>query len=94
MGGGLAGGYFVLLELLNRTIRRPEELKKRFDIIPLVTIPYMETRAEKFKRRGFLVSMFVMVLVTVPAGLWYVHSYYIPLELLAIKVANRLGALL
>ena len=94
MGGGLAGGYFVLLELLNRTIRRPEELKKRFDIIPLITIPYMETRAEKFKRRGFLVSMFVMVLVTVPAGLWYVHNYYIPLELLAIKVANRLGGLL
>lgn len=90
-GGGLAVGFFVLLEILNRTIRRPAELQSRFGIIPLAVVPYMESRREKIIRRTALVSAFVAVLIGVPAALWYVDTQYMPLDILANKVFDRLG---
>ncbi|TDX21579.1 GumC family protein [Rhodovulum visakhapatnamense] len=50
-GIGLAGAYFVLLELINRTIRTPSELTGRFNITPLTTIPYLEPPQRPRRRR-------------------------------------------
>ena len=90
-GLGLAGGFFFLLELLNRTIRRPTELRSRFGIVPLASIPYMESRRERTMRRTILITAFVAVLISVPAILYYIDTQYMPLELLANKIINRLG---
>lgn len=90
-GGGLAVGFFVLLELLNRSIRRPFELQAKFGIIPLAVIPYMESRREQMIRRLVLVSAFVAVLIGVPAALWYIDTQYMPLDILANQVFDRLG---
>ena len=90
-GLGLAGGFFFLLELLNRTIRRPTELRSRFGIVPLASIPYMESRRERTMRRTILITAFVTVLISVPAILYYIDTQYMPLELLANKIINRLG---
>lgn len=90
-GLGLAGGFFFLLELLNRSIRRPNELKSRFGIVPLASIPYMESRRERTMRRTILITAFVAVLISVPAVLYYIDTQYMPLELLANKIINRLG---
>jgi uncharacterized protein involved in exopolysaccharide biosynthesis len=51
-GIGLAVGLFVLLEILNRTVRRPVEISRALGIEPLVTIPYISTRTERFRRFG------------------------------------------
>ncbi|MEP3638234.1 MAG: hypothetical protein ABJN14_13365 [Paracoccaceae bacterium] len=90
-GLGLAGGFFFLLEFLNRTIRRPTELRSRFGIVPLASIPYMESRRERTMRRTILITAFVAVLISVPAILYYIDTQYMPLELLANKIINRLG---
>jgi polysaccharide chain length determinant protein (PEP-CTERM system associated) len=90
-GMGLAGAYFMLLELLNRAIRRPDELTGRFEITPISTIPYIESQREKFARRAGLVTAMVIVLVSVPWGLWYVDSHYMPLELIVQKSLGKLG---
>ena len=90
-GGGLAVGFFVLLELLNRSIRRPFELQSKFGIIPLAVIPYMESRSERRRRRALLVGAFVTVLIGVPAVLYYIDTTYMPLDILANKVFDRLG---
>lgn len=93
IGAGIAaaGGLFVLLELLNRTIRRPVELSNRFEITPIATLPYMESKGERRLRRAALVSATLVVLAGVPAGLWYVDTYFMPLDLLASKITDRLG---
>jgi polysaccharide chain length determinant protein (PEP-CTERM system associated) len=93
IGGGLAlaAGFFMLLELLNRTIRRPAELQARFGIMPIATIPYMESAQERFRRRALLVGAFLLVLIGVPAILYYIDVNYMPLEILAHKVFDRLG---
>lgn len=90
-GLGLAGGYFMLLELLNRTVRRPAELVSRFNVTPITTIPYMESRSRRVMRRTGLIAATLFVLIAVPAALWYVDTNYIPLELVVQKGLNKLG---
>lgn len=90
-GAGLAVGFFVLLELLNRSIRRPSEIISRFGVTPLATIPFMESQTHRWIRRGALITAFVAVLVGVPLALWVIDSQYMPLELLASKIAGKLG---
>lgn len=89
-GLGLASAYFLLLELLNRKFRRPAEFVSRFDIVPITTIPYIESRSEKFWRRTALVGAFVFVLISVPTALYLVDTHYMPLEILTEKILQRL----
>lgn len=90
-GIALAVGYFVLLEVLNRVIRRPVELVERFEIEPLATIPYMESRGERIWRRTGMVLTTLAVLIAVPAGLWYVDTFHLPLEIIVQKGLDQLG---
>ncbi|CUH49060.1 GumC family protein [Ruegeria atlantica] len=96
-GGGslfgiLAGiGLIALLELLNRTLRRPEDLVAKLDIRPLATIPYIPTSGEVMRFRVLrLLRMFVIV-VGVPAAVYAVHVFYQPLDLLAERVMDKIG---
>lgn len=90
-GIALASAYFVLLELLNRTIRRPAEMMSRFNITPITSIPYMESRQRRFMRRSGLIGASLFALVSVPLALWYIDSNYLPLEILVQKGLSRLG---
>lgn len=91
LGMGLAGAYFVLLELLNRSVRRPAELVGRFNVTPITVIPYMESRWERFLRRSAILAATAVVLVGVPLTLWYVDTNYLPLEIVVQKGLARLG---
>ena len=51
----------------------------------------MESRRERTIRRTVLITAFVAVLISVPAILYYIDTQYMPLELLANKIINRLG---
>lgn len=90
-GLGLAAAYFALLELLNRTIRRPAEMTARLGITPLVTIPYMESKRDIRVRRGLQIAIFLAVLVLVPALLWAIDQYYLPLDLLMARIMDKIG---
>jgi uncharacterized protein involved in exopolysaccharide biosynthesis len=91
VGLALAGGYFALLEVLNRTVRRPAELTGRFNIVPLATIPYMESRRHRFARRGGMIVAMLIVITGVPAALWYIDTNYQPLEILVQKMLDRVS---
>lgn len=93
VGIGLAGAYFALLEVLNRTIRRPAEIISRFDVTPIAVIPYIESRGRRFMRRATLVTLTLLVLIGVPLVLWYIDTNYMPLDLLVQKILQRLGIL-
>jgi polysaccharide chain length determinant protein (PEP-CTERM system associated) len=90
-GGALAVGFFMLLELLNRTIRRPFEMQSKYGIIPIAVIPYMESRKERMARRALLVGAFLAALIGIPVALYLIDTHYMPLDLLANKVFDRLG---
>lgn len=91
VGLALAGGFFALLELLNRAIRRPEELISRFNVTPIATIPYIESSGRRTLRRLLLITGSIIALVGVPVALWYIDTNYIPLDLLVQKILSRFG---
>lgn len=96
-GGGtvfgiLAGlALIVLLEAMNTTARRPEDLVKRFGITPFTTIPYIRTRQQTFFQRSLKLLLIFAILTGIPAAIYAVHVYYLPLDLIADKVMNKLG---
>ncbi|SEW44255.1 polysaccharide chain length determinant protein, PEP-CTERM locus subfamily [Cognatiyoonia koreensis] len=91
VGMALAGGFFVLLELLNRTVRRPAELVSKFGVTPIATIPYMESRSRRIARRTTLVGVSLAVLIGGPLALWYIDTNYMPLDLIVRAVLARLN---
>ena len=91
-GVGLAGLYFAVLEFLNRSvIRTPRELTNRFNITPIATIPYMESRRRRLVRRGGIVAAMLLVLLGVPAALWFIDTNFMPLELFVQRGLAKLG---
>jgi len=96
-GGGVGGGIFLgiglifLIELLNRSVRRPTDLVKNFGIAPLVTIPYMRTPSEMMRRRSGFVALLLLAVVGIPAAIYAVHVYVAPLDYIFGKVAEKLG---
>lgn len=90
-GLGLAGAWFMLLEILNRSIRRPAELVSRFNVTPITSIPYMESQGRRLARRAGLITATLAVLVAVPLGLWYIDTYYRPLEIVVRQGLAFLG---
>lgn len=91
LGLGLAGAFFALMELLNNTIRRPAELQSRFQVTPLAVIPFIEGRRDRRRRQGVLLAAILAVVIVIPLVLWGLHTQYMPLDILAQKIVNRLG---
>lgn len=91
MGLVLAFGFFFLMEAFNRTVRRPVEITHRLGITPLAVLPYMESRRDRFARRSARIVAALVVLAGVPAALWAIDTYYLPLDLLADRVLDRIG---
>ncbi len=91
VGVGLALALFGLLEVINRTVRRPAEITRALNIEPLVTIPFIETRRERFARIGLRTAWLLLVLVGLPAALWAIDTHYMPLDQLAGMILDQLG---
>ncbi|WP_091433370.1 GumC family protein [Aliiroseovarius sediminilitoris] len=90
--GILAGlGLVVLLEFLNRSIRRPEDLVSKLGIAPLATIPYITTVGENSHRRKLRILGVVIILLGIPVAVYAVHVFYQPLDLLADRIMDKIG---
>jgi hypothetical protein len=92
-GAGLvmAAALVFLLELLNRSVRRPAELVDALGIVPFGTIPYIETRAEIVRRRLKLVGGMTVAVLGLPLALYVAHLYLMPISALIGVVAERTG---
>jgi len=90
---GIAAGIalVVLIELLNRTARRSDDIVARLGVRPLATIPYMRSRGEVIRKRLLKTVSYLTILVGLPAAVYAVHLYYLPLDLLADEAMNRIG---
>lgn len=95
--GGVAAGLFlglavvVLLELLNRSIRRPVDLSRGLGIVPIATLPMMRTPGEIAWRRAVMAGVIMTSTVGIAAGIFFVHTQVMPLDLLVDKAVQQLG---
>lgn len=96
-GGGTAFGVIVgfalifLMDLLNTSARRPVDIVNKLGITPLTTIPYIQTRGQRFRARSTKLLVVLAILVGIPAAVYAVHIYYLPLDLLAERAMNKMG---
>lgn len=91
--GGLAAGLglVVLLELLNRSVRRPSELVNALGIQPFATVPYIATQGEILRRRMRMAAGALAFVVGIPALLYVIHYQYLPIDLIISRVVERFG---
>ncbi|MFC3060250.1 GumC family protein [Paenirhodobacter populi] len=90
-GLAVAMGVLLVLDLLSGKIQRSKDLISGLGITPMVTIPLMRSEAEirAVWQRRVLLSLLIGVVV--PLLLWGIHTYYMPFDELARKVAGRIG---
>lgn len=90
-GGGfaIAMALIVLLEVLNTSIRRSQDIVRALDITPFGTLPYIRTREERRRRRLILTTALVGIVVIVVGGLYGVNEFVIPLDRILEKVIEQ-----
>ena len=87
---GLALGLIVVLEVLNRSIRRPMDLTNAFGISPIATVPFIATSADRLKRRLWSLAILAVFALGVPATVYYIHLKIYPMDQLVDLVIERL----
>lgn len=92
MGGGImmGFGFIALLEVLNTSIRRPQDIMKKLEITPFGVLPFIRTRRDRIRRRILLAAIFLGVTGVIVGGLWGINTYLMPLDLLFMKILDRL----
>lgn len=90
-GLGLGFGIVLLLELLNRAIRRPSEIEARLGITPIATLPYVRTDHEAAVRRGALIGIVAVLVVGLSGALYLLHTYVMPMDMLVDRVMQATG---
>jgi uncharacterized protein involved in exopolysaccharide biosynthesis len=92
LAGGVAGGIglVVLLELLNKTIRRPRELSDLLQAQPLEVVPYIWSGKEASVSRLKIVSASLVAAAIVPAAM-LAAEHVMPVGNVVLKVMGALG---
>lgn len=98
-GGSAFGAFLGLalilgLELLNSSIRRSVDISKNLGITPIATIPYIRTPMELVLRRAAFAIALAVVVIGVPAVLFAIHTYYLPLDLIYDQIASKVTEIL
>jgi uncharacterized protein involved in exopolysaccharide biosynthesis len=97
VAGGFAGGLalglglMALVEMLNPYLRSARDLDRQLDMRPFVTIPYIQTARERWRRALRRRAAAFGALVMAPAALWSVDRFYLPLPLLADRLGGATG---
>lgn len=90
--GILAGiGAVFLLEMMNKSVRRAADLTKNLGITPLAVFPYTRTPRHAAIRRAIIAAATLIVVLGIPAILYFIHTAYLPLDLIADRIINRIG---
>lgn len=87
----LSAALVFLLELLNRTIRRPAELVSALGITPFVTIPYIASKAEDQRKRAQFAWSVLGIALLVPLLLLGVLGFVIPMDAIFAALAEMFG---
>jgi uncharacterized protein involved in exopolysaccharide biosynthesis len=87
-GGGAGAGIavIVLLEFLNKAIRRPSDVVATLEMQPLAVIPYIYTDAELRRRSIVKWSLITLLVGGTIAAVTLTHVFYMPLDLLMRKL--------
>ena len=90
-GGALGLAIAVLLELLIQRIRTPRDLESRFQMRPIVSVPYIQTQREQLFGKLRARATVFAVLVLPAVAIYAVDQFYRPLPVIADQLGERIG---
>ena len=90
-GLALAAVVVLALDFLSGTIKRSADMVRGLDMTPMVTIPYIRSPGELRRERLLRLGLSFLIGVAIPVILWMIHSYYMPFDQIAQKLAARIG---
>ncbi|TIH18577.1 lipopolysaccharide biosynthesis protein [Marinifilum sp. JC120] len=86
---GIGAGTGTVLEFMDRSIRRPEELSAIVKYPVLAIVPYWETELESRtivrRKWSMVLTVFSLMVLTVAA----VHFFFMPLDIIVVKVVRK-----
>lgn len=91
MSIALAIGVAFLIETMRPAIRSAGQMERQLDLRPVVTIPYISTQSERRLRAVRTAGFLLLIFVGIPASLFAIDKYYMPLELIGTKIAEKSG---
>jgi uncharacterized protein involved in exopolysaccharide biosynthesis len=91
VGVVLSAALVFVLELVNRTIRRPTELVRALGITPFGTVPYLISQAERRRSRTQLGWSVIAAILIGPLLLLAILGYIMPLDAIFDRLADILG---
>jgi len=94
VGAILGFSLIALMEFLNTAVRRPVDIVSHLGITPIAVVPYIRTPMELVIRRAVFVFVFSLLMIGLPALIFAVHTYYLPLDLIYDRVAEKIGDML
>ncbi len=92
---GFGGGFMlrlavlVMLELLNSAVRRPQDIQSALGVDVMSTITYIQSPGEIRRRRTKLILGVLVLVVAIPAAIWFVDQALRPLEPLVGDLITR-----
>lgn len=87
----VAFGLAWLIEMIRPVLRTSSQMQRALDLTPVVSIPVVRTMAERRWRRTRFASLFLILGVGAPAGLYAVDKHVMPLQSVGAKVAEKSG---
>jgi polysaccharide biosynthesis transport protein len=88
---GLGGATSFAAEYFDGAIRRADSITKGSKSRLLVSIPYIQTRAEARRHRGKTLLYLLLGLIVLAALLAAIHFLYLPLDLLFDRAMGKFG---
>ena len=88
-----AFAFVGLLELLNTSIRRSQDITRQLEITPFGTLPFIRTRGDVIRRRSLILLALVLIVGVGIGGLWAVNEFVKPLDLILDGVLEQLPGL-
>ena len=75
----ISGALLLLLEILNRTVRRPSELVRALGAPPFGTIGYLDGAPARYSWSANRLATLALLLINIPIILLVVHIYFAPI---------------
>jgi protein tyrosine kinase modulator len=84
------GGGLLFIEAIDGSIRGAAGYRTMLKRVPLVVIPYITTANEVRRRRRAILGLLLALVLLVVAALVALHIFYEPLDVLFLKIVQRL----
>lgn len=88
-GVALSAGFFLLMELLTKTVRQPGEITNKLGITALSTIPYIQTRAQYRMQRVAFVAVILAMMGIMGTAIWIVGFGDVSIDLMIEDMLDR-----